>query len=91
MIAIMMNRRDVLAITPLLLLNAAASQAEAQAIQQPRWGPVFQHDLPNLTLDGWQVTVSEIDENPGNVERPHLLSFSAGPPRTTGTLDRVGN
>ena len=49
MIAIMMNRRDVLAITPLLLVNAAASQAEAQAIQQPRWSPVFQHDLPNLT------------------------------------------
>jgi quercetin dioxygenase-like cupin family protein len=27
--------------------------------------------LPNLTLDDWQVTVSEIDEKPGNVGRPH--------------------
>lgn len=70
-IAVMMNRRDALAIAPLLLLNAAASQAEAQAIPQPRRGPVFEHDLPNLTLDDWQVTVSEIDEEPGNAGRPH--------------------
>src|SRR5580700_1284853 len=67
----MINRRDALAIAPLLLLNAAASQAEAQTAQEPPRGPVFQHDLPNLTMDDWQVTVSEIDEKPGNVGRPH--------------------
>ena len=69
-IAVMMNRRDALAIAPLLLLNAAGSQAGAQA-QGPPNGPVFQHDLPNLTMDDWQVTVSEIDEKPRNVGKPH--------------------
>ena len=67
----MMNRRDALAIAPLLLLNAAASRAEAQATPGRPRDPVFQHDLPNLTMDDWQVTVSEIDEKPGNVGRPH--------------------
>ena len=70
-IAVMMNRRDALAIAPLLLLNAAASQAEAQTASGAPRGPVFQHDLPNLTMDDWQVTVSEIDEKPGNVGKPH--------------------
>lgn len=70
-IAVMMNRRDALAIAPLLLLNAAASQAEAQTAPGAPRGPVFQHELPNLTMDDWQVTVSEIDEKPGNVGKPH--------------------
>ena len=32
---------------------------------------MFQQDLPNLTMDGWQVTVSEIHEAPGQVGKPH--------------------
>jgi quercetin dioxygenase-like cupin family protein len=63
----MITRRDALASTPwLLLLQAAASSANAQ---QP--GPVFQQDLPNLSMDDWQVTVSEIHEAPGQVGKPH--------------------
>jgi quercetin dioxygenase-like cupin family protein len=63
----MITRRDALASTPwLLLLQAAASSANAQ---QP--GPVFQQDLPNLSMDDWQVTVSEIHQAPGQVGKPH--------------------
>jgi len=40
-IAVMMNRRDALAIAPLLLLNAAASRAEAQATPGGAPGPGF--------------------------------------------------
>ena len=34
-------------------------------------GPVFVHDLPNLSLEGWQVTVSEVPYPPGRVGQPH--------------------
>ena len=54
---------------PLVLLNAVASQANAQGPQGQ--APVFQHDLPNLTMDDWQVTVSEINEKPGDAGRAH--------------------
>jgi quercetin dioxygenase-like cupin family protein len=33
--------------------------------------PVFQHDLPNVTLDGSEVTVSIVDMPPGRDGRPH--------------------
>ncbi len=32
---------------------------------------VFKHDLPNLTLDDWEVTVSNVDYAPGRVGRVH--------------------
>ena len=34
-------------------------------------GLVFQHDLPNITMDDWQVTVSEVDFPPGRVGHVH--------------------
>ena len=34
-------------------------------------GTVFQHDLPNVTLDDWQVTASTINLEPGSGGRPH--------------------
>ena len=40
-----------------------ASAAQSQA--SPGRGPVFKHDLPNLTMDGWEVTVSYVDYAPG--------------------------
>jgi quercetin dioxygenase-like cupin family protein len=69
----MTNRRDALAMAPLLLLQAVASKANAQSKQAtpPGPSPLFQHDLPNLTMDDWQVTVSEIEEKPGSVGRAH--------------------
>jgi quercetin dioxygenase-like cupin family protein len=62
----MMTRRNALASAPLLLLQAANAQAQTK---QP--DPVFQHDLPNLILDDWQVTVSEVNEAPAQVGKPH--------------------
>jgi quercetin dioxygenase-like cupin family protein len=48
----------------------AARVGQAQGTQAPP-PPLFQQDLPNLTLDGWQVTVSEITLPPGESSRPH--------------------
>ena len=60
----MFTRRDAFAAASLLLCSRAGAQ-------QPPRPPVFQHDLPNLTLDDWQVTVSEINVPPAQVGRAH--------------------
>jgi quercetin dioxygenase-like cupin family protein len=65
----MTNRRDVLA-TALALLAGAAARAQTNSSQTTA-GPVFQHDLPNLKLDDWQVTVSEVPIPPGRVGQVH--------------------
>jgi quercetin dioxygenase-like cupin family protein len=69
----MTNRRDALAMAPLLLLQAAMSKANAQSKRDTTPGPppIFEHDLPNLTMDDWQVTVSEIEQKPGSVGHAH--------------------
>ncbi len=37
---------------------------------------VFKHDLPNLTMDDWEVTVSQVDYAPGRVGKvPHHAGF----------------
>ncbi len=51
-------------------MQAALSRAQAQGTS-PHQGAVFQHDLPDITMDGWQVTVSEIHETPGHVGHRH--------------------
>src|SRR5881397_3154099 len=73
----MMNRRDAvcsLAVFAELLASAARADAQSQTPpstpQAPR-PPVFKHDLPNLTLDDWEVTVSHVDYPPGRVGPPH--------------------
>jgi quercetin dioxygenase-like cupin family protein len=55
-----------------VLLELAAAQAQAQtgAAAPPR-PPVFKHDLPNVTMDGWEVTVSYVDYPPGRVGQAH--------------------
>jgi quercetin dioxygenase-like cupin family protein len=45
-------------------------QTPASPQQAPR-PPVFKHDLPNLTMDGWEVTVSYVDYPPGRVGASH--------------------
>ena len=74
----MMSRRDAVAAFA-LFAELIASGREADA--QPQGGPatppatpappVFKHDLPNLTMDGWEVTVSYVDYAPGRVGAPH--------------------
>ena len=65
------TRREALigALLPVLQLfrgeTAQAQQAQASD------GTVFQHDLPNVTLDDWQVNASTIVLEPGSVGRPH--------------------
>jgi len=65
------TRREAMigALLPFLQL-AREGTAEAQRTQASD-GTVFQHDLPNITLDDWQVTVSTITLEPGNVGRSH--------------------
>ena len=73
----MMTRRN--AVTSLALfaeLIASLRHADAQTQTSgtppttPR-PPVFKHDLPNVTMDGWEVTVSYVDYAPGRVGAPH--------------------
>ena len=71
----MMTRRDAVAAFALLAeLLASDRDADAQtqpvAPASPR-PPVFKGDLPNLTLDGWEVTVSHVDYEPGRVGAVH--------------------
>ena len=68
----MMTRRDAfgsLALFAALLERAASAQAPAGS-PTPR-PPVFKHDLPDLTMDGWEVTVSHVDYPPGRVGAAH--------------------
>jgi quercetin dioxygenase-like cupin family protein len=64
----MTNRRDVLTAALVLLTEAATAQTKSG---QTAGGAVFQQDLPNLNLDGWQVTVSEVPMPPGRVGQVH--------------------
>ncbi len=63
----METRRDALA-TALALLSAPGMMAGQSSV--PR-GHVFVHDLPDLTMDGWQVTVSEVPFPAGRVGSTH--------------------
>ena len=72
----MMTRRDAVASFALLAeLLASGGHAEAQAQTAPATppgpAPVFKHDLPNVTMDDWEVTVSYVDYAPGRVGAAH--------------------
>ncbi len=74
----MMTRRDAVASFALLaeLLAYgrhvdAQTQAGAVTPPAPPVPPVFKHDLPNVTMDDWEVTVSHVDYAPGRVGTPH--------------------
>lgn len=74
----MMTRRDAVASFALFAdLLASSRQAGAQtpastaAPPTPPRPPVFKHDLPNLTMDDWEVTVSYVDYAPGRVGAVH--------------------
>jgi quercetin dioxygenase-like cupin family protein len=74
----MMTRRDAVASFALfaeLLASGRLAHAEPQAgsATPPATPapPVFKHDLPNVMLDDWEVTVSHVDYAPGRVGAPH--------------------
>jgi quercetin dioxygenase-like cupin family protein len=74
----MMTRRDAVASLTLfaeLLATGGRADAQTQAGPTPPAGPalppVFKHDLPNVTMDDWEVTVSYVDYAPGRVGVPH--------------------
>ena len=64
------TRREAM-LGALLPLFHAASITRAEAQQTPAQSAVFEHDLPNITLDGWQVNVSMITLAPGSVGTAH--------------------
>jgi len=74
----MMTRRDAVASFALfaeLLASGRDAYAQTQAGPAPPPGsalpPVFKHDLPNVTMDDWEVTVSYVDFAPGRVGAAH--------------------
>ena len=74
----MMTRRDAVAafalFADLLAFDrdlAAEAQTAPGAPAAPPRPPVFKGDLPNLTMDGWEVTVSHVDYAPGRVGAVH--------------------
>ncbi|MGH7487520.1 MAG: cupin domain-containing protein [bacterium] len=71
-----MTRRDAVtsfALFAELIASANRVDAEPQTPSAPAAPrpPVFVHDLPNLTMDGWEVTVSHVDYPPGRVGAVH--------------------
>jgi quercetin dioxygenase-like cupin family protein len=72
----MMTRRDAVAAFALFAdvlafdhdAAAAAQSAAPSAAPRP---PVFKGDLPNLTMDDWEVTVNYVDYAPGRVGAVH--------------------
>jgi quercetin dioxygenase-like cupin family protein len=67
----MPTRRQMLESIALLAGLAASANASAAQAPQPARGPVFRQDLPDLTMEGWEVTVSYVDLAPGRVGSAH--------------------
>ena len=66
-----MTRRDVVSAFAVFAgLIAAAREAGTQTPTAPPRGPI-KFDLPNLSMDGWEVTVSHVDYPPGRVGSAH--------------------
>jgi len=67
----MINRRQALVAAFALLCEQAVAQDPQQPSPSSAHSLAFQHDLPNITMEDWQVTVSEVDFPPGRVGRVH--------------------
>jgi quercetin dioxygenase-like cupin family protein len=63
----MMNRRILLGSTSAFLVQALLSQAQTAGGRKI----VFEHDLPDLNLKGWSVTVVEVSYAPGESSGAH--------------------
>jgi len=70
----MITRRDAVASLALfaeLVASGGLAEAQTQTAPNTPLPPVFKNDLPNLTMDGWEVTVSYVDYPPGRVSPVH--------------------
>jgi quercetin dioxygenase-like cupin family protein len=72
----MITRRDTFIGAMALLCELSAADAQIRTGTLPGQspganGPVFKHDLPNITMDDWEVTVSYVDYPPGRVGQQH--------------------
>jgi quercetin dioxygenase-like cupin family protein len=72
----MITRRETLAGAIALLCELGAAHAQTQAGAagergRAAAGPIFKHDLPDLTMSDWEVTVSYVDYPPGRVGQTH--------------------
>ena|SRR5215472_2929953 len=66
----MITRREAVTGAFALICELASSGLEAQT-PQSGGTPVFKHDLPDLTMEGWEVTVSYVDFPPARVGQTH--------------------
>ena len=69
-----MSRRDAVAAFALFAEMLASSRDAVAQTPTPAAAPrppVFLQELPNVSLDGWQVTVSHVDYPPGRVGTAH--------------------
>jgi quercetin dioxygenase-like cupin family protein len=67
----MITRRQTLLAAFALLCQQAAAQDLQHPPSASADGMIFEQDLPNVTMDDWQVTVSEVDFPPGREGRVH--------------------
>lgn len=51
--------------------DAQSAASSAQGAERGGADLVFKHDLPNLAMDDWEVTVSNVDYAPGRVGKVH--------------------
>jgi quercetin dioxygenase-like cupin family protein len=66
------SRRDAVASLAVLLdLAVATAHAQTPAGAAAPRPPVFKRDLPTVSLEGWEITVSHVDYPPGRVGQPH--------------------
>jgi quercetin dioxygenase-like cupin family protein len=68
------SRREALAALAVLAdwaTTTLSADAAAQGAPTAPQAPVFARDLPNVSLDGWEVRVSHVDYAPGRVGAPH--------------------
>jgi quercetin dioxygenase-like cupin family protein len=64
----MITRRDALASVPMLLSLAASANGQPT---QSTLTEIFRQELPNITMDGWEVHVNWVDYPPGRVGTRH--------------------
>jgi quercetin dioxygenase-like cupin family protein len=67
----MITRRQTLLAGFALLCQQAAAQDSQRPSPSSARDLIFKHDLPNVTMDDWQVTVREVDFPPGRVGAVH--------------------